>query len=196
LTKTLPSRFFNFVTSRVTGIRLHDFNCGLKAYRRELVDELELYGEMHRYLPVLASKRGFAVAEVRVKHRSRKYGQSKFGVERMLSGFFDLLTVLFLTHYQWRPLHLMGLGGVASLVLGIVILVYLTVLWFRGVRPIGNRPLLTLGVLLVIVGVQFFTMGLLAELLVKGYGGRESKVSIRRRLPAKSQEAVAGPDEQ
>ncbi len=164
LNKTVPSRFFNFITRILTGIRIHDFNCGLKAYRHRVIKSIPVYGELHRYLPVLAHWMGFKVGEIPVKHHPRKYGYSKFGIKRFLNGFFDLLTVLFITRFQQRPLHLFGFMGLGSTFLGFIILTYLSVLWFQG-HGIGQRPLFILGVLLLIVGVQFFSIGLLGEML-------------------------------
>ncbi len=164
-TKTVPSRVFNWVTRTLTGVHLHDFNCGFKAYRSEVVREVRIYGMLYRYIAVLAHWRGFRVTEIKVHHRPRRYGRSKFGVGRFAVGFFDLITVLFLTQYTWRPLHLFGSLGLTSLALGTVINLYLTFLWFTGHRPIGNRPLLTLGVLLMIIGVQFISFGLLGEMI-------------------------------
>jgi glycosyltransferase involved in cell wall biosynthesis len=165
ISKTLPSAIFNRVVRIVSGVPLHDFNCGFKAYRREVVEEVPLYGEMHRYIPVLAHFRGFKVAEVRVPHRARKYGRSKFGPARFIRGFFDLLTVVFLTQYTRRPLHLFGLIGLITFGLGFVIDAYLAFLKLALGEPIGHRPLLTLGVLLMIVGSQFVVFGLLGEMI-------------------------------
>lgn len=164
LTKTLPSKFFNMTTRKLTGIKIHDFNCGLKAYRREVIKAIPVYGELHRYLPALAHWMGFSVGELVVMHHPRKFGKSKFGVRRFFSGFFDLLTVLFLTRYRQKPLHLFGFAGLFSTFAGFVISLYLTIEWFLGI-PIGRRPLLFLGILLLIVGVQFFSLGLIGEML-------------------------------
>jgi glycosyltransferase involved in cell wall biosynthesis len=164
ISKTFPSRVFNAITSTATGIPLHDFNCGFKAYRRELVDELSIYGELHRFIPALAYWKGFRVGEVEVNHRPRIHGSSKFGARRFLSGMMDLVTVLFLTRFNRRPLHLFGSAGLASFFVGLVVNAYLSVLWLQG-QPIGTRPLLLLGVLLMVIGLQFFALGLLADLL-------------------------------
>ncbi|HJL20111.1 MAG TPA: glycosyltransferase family 2 protein, partial [Sandaracinaceae bacterium LLY-WYZ-13_1] len=165
LGKTLPSKVFNFVVRRLTGLRLNDFNCGLKAYRAEALDGLELYGELHRYIPVLVDWRGYRVGEIAVTHHPRKWGRSKYGVERMAKGFFDLLTVILLTRYRRRPLHLFGWAGLVMFALGFLCLSYLTVLWFLDMGPIGTRPLLFLGLLLVMVGVQLISTGLLGEMI-------------------------------
>ena len=171
LSRRLLSRIFNVVTGRLSGLRLHDLNCGLKAYRAEVVRGLRIYGELHRFIPVLAHYRGFRVAELPVNHRPREHGRSRYGVERYLRGFLDLLTVTFMGRYRHRPLHLFGgfglvLGGAGSLVL-----LYLTVVKLAG-EAIGHRPLLTLGVLLVVVGMQFLSLGLLSELITSHHEER------------------------
>jgi glycosyltransferase involved in cell wall biosynthesis len=170
------SRVFNWVTGRVSGLRLHDMNCGLKAYRAEVVRGLRLYGELHRFIPVLAHYRGFRVAELPVNHRPREHGRSRYGLERYFRGFLDFLTVSFIGRYRHRPLHLFGGLGLVLGALGFAILVYLTVVKLTG-HAIGDRPLLTLGVLLVVVGLQFFSLGLISEMLTsqheEGVGGRE-----------------------
>ena len=164
-TKTLPSAVFNRIVRTLTGVELHDFNCGFKAYRREVLDEIQLYGELHRYIPVLAHVRGFRVAEQPVQHRARRYGRSKFGAGRFFRGFFDLVTVLFLSQYTRRPLHLFGLVGLLSFGLGLAINAYLAFVKLALGEPLGNRPLLSFGVLLMIVGGQFIVFGLLGEMI-------------------------------
>ena len=171
LRRRFLSWLFNAVSGRLSGLRLHDLNCGLKAYRVEVVGGLRLYGELHRFVPVLAHYRGFRVAELPVNHRPRGHGRSRYGVERYVRGFLDLLTVTFMGRYRHRPLHLFGglglaLGGLGTLVLG-----YLTVLKLTG-EPIGHRPLLTLGVLLVVVGVQLVSLGLVSELVASHHEER------------------------
>ncbi|TAE25394.1 MAG: glycosyltransferase [Candidatus Kapaibacterium sp.] len=177
--KTMPSKLFNAVTSRMSGIRLHDFNCGLKAYRREVVKTLHVYGDMHRYLPTLAHWEGFRVTEIPVQHHPRKFGYSKFGVSRFVSGFLDLLTVLATTRYIKRPLHLFGSIGVLMGLLGFGIETYLTFGWFLGTTSLSNRPLSWLGMLLIIVGVQLVSMGLLGEMIVKNTARGIEQYSIR-----------------
>lgn len=163
-TKRLASRVFNSVTALLTGVRLHDINCGMKAYRRSVIEEISVYGEMHRYIPVLASYRGFILGEVEVEHGRRPHGRSKYGVTRMLGGFFDLITVILLARYNRKPLHIFGIvGGLMSLS-GLGILTYLTVLWFFD-EALSGRPLLLLGVVLLIVGAQSILFGLLAEMI-------------------------------
>lgn len=166
LDKIVPSRCFNWLTARLTGIRLHDFNCGFKAYRRHVVDQLQIYGELHRFIPALAYWQGFRVAEVPVQHHPRRFGVSKFGAGRFLAGFFDLFTVLFLTRFRNKPLHLFGSIGGVCLAVGLLINIYLTWVWLSG-HPIGTRPLLQLGVLLVVLGIQFGSIGLLAEMITR-----------------------------
>jgi glycosyltransferase involved in cell wall biosynthesis len=169
--KRWPSRVFNWTVSFLTGLRLHDLNCGFKAYRREVIQELQtrLYGGLHRYIPVLAYARGYRVGEITVAHRPRQRGHSKYGWERFLRGFLDLLTVILLTRYTTRPLHFFGGTGVLVFLAGLGINLYLTVLWFLHHRPIGTRPLLLLGVLLMLLGVQLISMGLLGEMVVRTY---------------------------
>jgi dolichol-phosphate mannosyltransferase len=164
LGRRVLSRIFNWVTGRVSGLRLHDMNCGLKAYRAEVVRGMPLYGELHRFIPVLAQYRGFRVAELPVNHRPREHGRSRYGVERYVRGFLDLLTVSFIGRYRHRPLHLFGGLGLILGLLGVAILGYLTVVKALG-HAIGERPLLTLGVLLVVVGLQFFSLGLISEMI-------------------------------
>jgi glycosyltransferase involved in cell wall biosynthesis len=171
LSRRVPSRIFNGVVGRVSGLRLHDMNCGLKAYRAEVVRNLRIYGELHRFLPVLAHDRGYRVAELPVNHRPREHGRSRYGVERYLRGFLDFLTVWFMGRYRHRPLHLFGGLGLVMSMIGTVLLVYLTALKLSG-EAIGHRPLLTLGVLLVVVGLQFFSLGLLSELITSHHEER------------------------
>jgi glycosyltransferase involved in cell wall biosynthesis len=162
--RRLLSRVFNAVTGWISGVHLHDMNCGLKAYRAEVVKGLALYGELHRFLPVLAHERGYRVAELPVNHRPREHGRSRYGLERYLRGFFDLITVTFMGRYRHRPLHLFGGLGLALGGIGFLVCLYLTVLWLSG-SAIGHRPLLTLGVLLVVVGMQFLSLGLIGEMI-------------------------------
>jgi len=170
--KTLPSRVFNFVVSRVTGVRVHDFNCGFKAYRRAVTDTLHLYGELHRFIPVLAHQKGFRVTELKVVHHPRRAGRSKYGSRRLLRGFVDFGIVMFLTTYLKRPMHLFGTAGASVFGLGTLINLYLAVLWLlrevggmSQIGPIGTRPLLIVGVLAMILGVELISIGLLGELV-------------------------------
>ena len=171
LTRRLLSRVFNVVTSRFSGVRLHDMNCGLKAYRAEVVRGLRIYGELHRFIPVLAHYRGYRIAELPVNHRPRGHGRSRYGPERYLRGFLDLLTVSFIGRYRHRPLHLFGGLGLLLGAGGLAVLVYLTILKIGG-HAIGERPLLTLGVLLVVVGLQFFSLGLISEMITSHHEER------------------------
>jgi len=168
ITKKLPSRLFNFVTSLLSGISIHDFNCGLKAYRKEVLETIHIYGELHRFIPVLAHWQGFRVGEIPVQHHPRKFGRSKFGINRFFHGFLDLITVLFLTRYRTSPLHIFGMVGLLIFLAGFLIESYLTIIWFGG-AGIGTRPLFFLGILLIIVGAQFIVLGLLGEMLSAGF---------------------------
>lgn len=167
LSKTLPSKLFNGVTSILTGVKLHDFNCGLKAYKKEVLDCIKVYGELHRYIPVLAHSLGFKITEVTVRHHRRKEGKSKYGLERYTRGFIDLLTVLATTHYLHKPGHLFGSLGLLFGAIGMTSLGYLIVLWFMEIRPIGTRPLFLFGILCIILSVQLISLGILAELITK-----------------------------
>jgi glycosyltransferase involved in cell wall biosynthesis len=164
LSRRILSRIFNRATGMLSGVRLHDMNCGLKAYRAEVVRGLRLYGELHRFIPVLAHYRGFRIAELPVNHRPREHGRSRYGIERYLRGFLDLLTVSFIGRYRHRPLHLFGGLGLILGFSGTAILTYLTVVKILG-HAIGHRPLLMLGVLLVVIGLQFFSLGLISEMI-------------------------------
>jgi glycosyltransferase involved in cell wall biosynthesis len=162
--KTLPSRLFNAVTSRVVGLRLHDFNCGLKIYRREVVESLEVYGERHRFLPALAHWRGFRVGELPVKHRPRRHGHSKFGAARFVNGFLDLLSAAFISTSALKPLHVFGRIGLLFLAAGLGLGLWFVGLWFAG-EPIRVRPLMLFGAGLVLLGIQFILMGLIGEMI-------------------------------
>ena len=163
--KRISSKVFNRVTGFMTGLRLHDINCGLKAYRRDVTKSIPVYGELHRFLPVIAFQEGFRVGEVVVKHRPRKHGKSKFGPSRFSKGFFDLITVLFLSRYTKRPLHLFGVAGTLAFVLGLGIAGYLTYERLVFNAYLTNRPVLFLALLLMIIGVQAVSIGLLGEMI-------------------------------
>ena len=167
ISKTIPSKLFNYTTSLMTGIKLRDFNSGLKAYRREVIQDIKVVGEMHRFLPVLAHWAGYKVAEIPVTHHPRKYGKTKFGINRFWHGFLDLLTVLFTTRYSKRPLHFFGVLGMTTFLAGIAIDLELTIEWLMGKTAISNRPLFTVGILLIIVGVQFVSIGLIGEMITR-----------------------------
>jgi len=166
LDKVIPSRILNGAIRLTTGVPVHDTNCGFKAYKKEVLKSLNLYGELYRYIPVLAAKKNFRVAEVEVSHRKRKYGKSKFGIERNLKGFLDLLTVIFLTRYLARPGHFFGTLGIISFTVGFAIGLFITYLRVTTGGIQFRQPLLFLGVFLMIVGVQLITTGLLAEMIV------------------------------
>ena len=178
--RRIASRLFNTVTSFYTRVKIHDFNCGLKCYRREVVGELQLYGELHRYIPAIANWKGFKVGEVKVSHQCRKHGKSKFGSERYLRGLFDLLTVIMLTKYPEKPLHFFGLLGTLLSLAGLAINIYMAALRISG-KWISNRPLLLLGILLLILGVQFIFFGLMGELIVFS-SQKETSYTIREKL--------------
>ncbi len=181
LNKLLPSKLFNFVTSIVSGIRLHDFNCGLKAYKNVVVKQLNVYGEMHRYIPVLAHWDGFKVTEIPVRHHPRKYGRTKFGSARFIKGFLDLLTVMITTRYMQRPLHFFGTIGTIVTFLGFLINLYLLVEWIMGETYLSNRPLLLFGITLIIFGAQMVSIGLLGEMNIKS-SAEKARYSIKERF--------------
>ncbi|MCH5248453.1 MAG: glycosyltransferase family 2 protein [Lachnospiraceae bacterium] len=164
--KKLPSKLFNKVTAKMSGINLHDFDCGYKAFRREVADSMDVYGEMHRYIPVLAYRNGFKITEIPVHHNKRKHGKSKYGMERYMRGLFDFISVAFLSNYHDRPMYFFGRVGGCSFGLGFLICLFLTIEWFMG-YPIGTRPLLQLGVLLIFLGVQFLSIGFIGNMLVE-----------------------------
>lgn len=165
LEKKLPSKLFNYVTSANAGLKLHDFDCGFKCFTGEVVKALDVYGELHRYIPVLAHRKGFRITEITVNHRSREHGHSKYGMERYMRGLFDSLTTTFLLKYSDRPMYFFGRVGLYTSLAGFAICMYLTVLWFMGQR-IGGRPLLILGVLLMMVGIQFVSTGFVCNIIV------------------------------
>ncbi len=193
--KVYPSRVFNELVSRMTGCRLHDHNCGFKAYRGEVLREVEIYGELHRFVPVLAHARGFRVGEIEVNHRARKFGASKYGFSRFMKGLLDLLTVRFLTRFSQRPLHVLGGIGLSLLGVGALGLVYLAVLWLLGDRPIGTRPLLTYSVAVLQVGLQLLSIGVIAELVTSYNIRTEDTYSIAETVgPTPTAEAGESPD--
>jgi glycosyltransferase involved in cell wall biosynthesis len=187
--KVYPSRVFNWMVSRLTGLWLHDHNCGFKCFRREVSAEIRLYGELHRFIPVLAHARGFRVTELEVHHRPRRHGHSKYGVRRFVRGFLDLLTVKFLTGFGQRPQHMLGALGLILFGLGCLGLSYLAILWILTnlpphfpLDPIGRRPLLAYSAASLLLGGQLISLGFLAELIV-AYTGRDSDTySVAERI--------------
>lgn len=169
--KRHTSKLYNGVTSSLTGLKIHDINCGIKAYTREVTETLNIYGQLHRFLPVLAQWEGFKVGELVVKHHSRRFGKTKFGLSRFAAGFFDLITVLFITRYTKRPLHLFGSIGMLSFSVGLMISIYLAYERLFLSKYLTNRPLLLLGILAIIVGVQFISIGLLGEMITESKKG-------------------------
>jgi glycosyltransferase involved in cell wall biosynthesis len=188
LSKRIPSRIFNGVTTRISGLELHDLNCGLKAYRSEVVRSLALSGDLYRYIPVMAAAEGFRVRELAVNHRPRRFGRSKYGWERYVRGFLDLLTIMFIGRFRWRPMHLFGGVGLLFGLVGTVISAYLAIVKLAG-GSIGQRPLLILGVLLIVVGVQMFTVGLLSEMIQRNHLRRDVD-----EVEARIVRVVDGPD--
>ena len=180
--KLILSRIYNSVVRWISGVELHDFNCGYKAMKREALEGIRLYGELHRYLSVMIAYRGYKVGEIEVEHHARRFGKSKFGFGRVPRGFFDLLTIIFITQYAYRPLHLFGGIGSGLGFLGFAALSYLSVLWFMGQRPIGTRPLFIGAVMLILLGVQLLSLGLIGELLLKLNVRNEPPYTIKRVL--------------
>ncbi len=184
LGKRIPSKFFNFMTNVMTGLKINDHNCGLKAARTEVYRRVPLYGELHRYIPALAHQTGYQVRELAVNHRPREHGKSKYGLERYVRGAIDLLTVMTITKYGRRPAHLFGGLGLLSAFIGFVTLAYLTIVKLFGGQAIGDRPLLMLGILLLILGVQLISIGLIAEIVLhRTANRREATDLIRERTP-------------
>lgn len=187
--KVLPSRVFNRLVSWLTEVSLHDHNCGMKCYRKEVFREVRLYGELHRFIPVLAAARGFRVGEIEINHRSRRFGQSKYGVRRFVKGFLDLLTVKFLTGFGRRPQHVLGTFGLISFLLGNVGILYLSITWLVRLGypalfpPLHERPLLTYAVAALLMGAQMMSIGLLAEMITHYRSREEDDYSIADRTP-------------
>ena len=177
LSKKIPSKFFNWVTRLMTGVKIHDFNCGLKLYRNSVVDSLEIYGGRHRYIPALAGQKRFRICEIPVHHRERKYGVTKYGGARLFHGFFDLLTILFLHRYTQRPLHLFGYLGLMSLLVSFIVECYAVIL-----KVVYNQPfkvhfaLILFGVMAFVLGLWFFSIGLIGEMIAKVTQGKENRI--------------------
>jgi len=198
LSKTIPSRFFNFVTRKMSGLELHDFNCGLKAYRREVVKSVDVYGELHRYIPLLAKWEGYErITEKPVTHHPRKYGVTKFGFERFIRGFLDLVTVVFLTRFAVRPMHFFGSIGTVAFVFGVVTSLWLTIDKLIFGESLSDRPLLLLGALLILFGAQMFTTGLLGEIVIQPRMEQTSSYQIAEThdAPGPSPEPASSPTE-
>jgi len=192
--KVGPSRAFNWLVGALTGVKLHDHNCGFKCYRREIFNEVRLYGELHRFVPVLAAARGWKVGEIVVNHRARKFGRSKYGVTRIVKGFLDLLTVYFLTGFEQRPQHLLGTLGIGAFAVGLLGLTYLTITWVLAnltdwntrfpawhFKPLHERPAVLYSIGMLLLGAQFISMGFLAELFTAYYGRTAVPYSIKQR---------------
>ena len=177
LNKTLPSKLFNFVTRIVTGIKIHDFNCGLKGYRQSVIKSINIYGGRHRYIPALAGQRKFRVTEIIVNHRERKFGKTKYGGSRIFHGFFDLITILFLNKYTQQPLHLFGFIGLGFLIFGLLAeTLVLYYKYFLGHFFKDHIALLMFGIMFIVIGIQFFSIGLLGELMTRYTQGQENRV--------------------
>jgi len=177
LNKRLPSLFFNFVTRLFTGVRIHDFNCGLKGYKKAVIKSIEIYGGRHRYIPALAGQKKFKVTEIVVNHRARKYGKTKYGNSRLFHGFFDLITILFLNRFTQQPLHLFGSFGIVAFALGITIECFVLYYKYVLMEPFSKHmALLTCGVMLIVIGIQFFSIGLLGELMARTSQSNENRI--------------------
>lgn len=181
VTRLLPSRIANWIIGRVTGVKLHDYGCSLKAYRAEVLADMNLYGELHRFLPALAYIEGAKITEIPVRHHARKFGQSKYGLSRTFRVLMDLLTIWFMKKFLTRPMHVFGLWGLFALILGTLLGIYLTILKLGLGQSIGNRPLLLVVVILIFSGVQLFCFGLLAELLMRTYHESQKRPIYRIR---------------
>ncbi len=189
LDRRLPSMVANWMISWTTGVHLHDYGCSLKAYRREVLGDVQLYGELHRFLPALAHAAGGRVTEIPVSHYPRRFGKAKYGLSRTIKVFLDILAVRFLMSYSTRPIHIFGLLGLFSFLVGLALLSYLAVVRLFLLQPIGDRPLTLLGILLTMLGVQLITSGLLAELVVRTYYESQGKpiYTVRRELGAEGE---------
>ena len=181
LTRLFPSKIANWLIGKVTGVRIHDYGCSLKAYRQELVQDMNLYGELHRFLPALAFIEGARITELPVRHHARRYGSSKYGLDRTFRVVMDLLTIVFIKRFLTRPMHVFGLLGLGSSLLGFALGVYLSFLKLVLGQSIGDRPLLILMVILILAGVQLFSVGLLAELLIRTYHESQGRPIYRIR---------------
>jgi dolichol-phosphate mannosyltransferase len=198
--KVLPSRVFNALVSAMTGVVLHDHNCGMKCYRRQIFDEVRLYGELHRFVPVLAAGRGYRVGELAIHHRPREHGRSKYGVSRFVKGFLDLLTVKFLTGFSQRPQHMLGTFGLGSFLIGLAGIIYLTIYGILThlypqwqLTPLHERPALLYSVALMLLGGQLMSLGFLAELFIAYHEPDLHSYSIVERTAPPAADADSGP---
>jgi glycosyltransferase involved in cell wall biosynthesis len=177
LNKTLPSKVFNFVTRLMTGVKIHDFNCGLKGYKQAVVKSIEVYGGRHRYIPALAGQQKFKITEIVVNHRARQFGETKYGGSRMFHGFFDLITILFLNRFTQQPLHLFGMFGIGFLKVGFIVECFVLYFKYALGEPFSKHmALLMFGVMLIVIGIQFFSLGLLGELMTRSTQGQENRI--------------------
>ncbi|HAV12748.1 MAG TPA: glycosyltransferase [Opitutae bacterium] len=185
LSKTLPSKIFNSLARALSGVQLHDFNCGFKAYKKEVTENISLFGELHRFIPILAHAEGYKIGELSVEHHPREHGVSKYGGKRFVKGFLDLLTVTFTTRYLRRPAHIFGAAGITSGTCGFIVLVWLSFSKLILGNPIGTRPLFFLGILLVLLGVQLLSLGLIAEMILRNGPKASTHKQIQTNLPLK-----------
>ena len=177
LNKTLPSKVFNFVTRLMTGVKIHDFNCGLKGYKQAVVKSIEVYGGRHRYIPALAGQQKFKITEIVVNHRARQFGETKYGGSRMFHGFFDLITILFLNRYTQQPLHLFGMFGIGFLKVGFIVECFVLYFKYALGEPFSKHmALLMFGIMFIIIGIQFFSIGLLGELMTRSTQGQKNRI--------------------
>jgi len=177
LNKILPSKVFNFITRLMTGVKIHDFNCGLKGYKQAVVKSIEVYGGRHRYIPALAGQQKFKITEIVVNHRARQFGKTKYGGSRMFHGFFDLITILFLNRYTQQPLHLFGMFGIGFLKVGFIVECFVLYFKYALGEPFSTHmALLMFGVMLIVIGIQFFSLGLLGELMTRSTQGQENRI--------------------
>jgi glycosyltransferase involved in cell wall biosynthesis len=177
LNKRLPSKVFNFVTRLMTGVEIHDFNCGLKGYKQAVVKSIEVYGGRHRYIPALAGQQKFKITEIVVNHRARQFGETKYGGSRMFHGFFDLITILFLNRYTQQPLHLFGMFGIGFLKIGFIVECFVLYFKYALGEPFSKHmALLMFGIMLIVIGIQFFSIGLLGELMTRSTQGQENRI--------------------
>tara|TARA_B110000196_G_scaffold47260_1_gene37778 strand:- start:36 stop:989 length:954 start_codon:yes stop_codon:yes gene_type:complete len=177
LNKRLPSKVFNFVTRLMTGVKIHDFNCGLKGYKQAVVKSIEVYGGRHRYIPALAGQQKFKITEIVVNHRARQFGETKYGGSRMFHGFFDLITILFLNRYTQQPLHLFGMFGIGFLKVGFIVECFVLYFKYALGEPFSKHmALLMFGIMFIIIGIQFFSIGLLGELMTRSTQGQENRI--------------------